>query len=58
MINDRGPGPFNSSRHADNRKYFLGLSLTQNRREVDMFHLVREVGKFGQVFAEIKVTLS
>ena len=31
VIKNRGPGPYNSLRHADNRKYF---SLTRNRREV------------------------
>ena len=39
-------------RHADNRKYFLGLSLMQNQREAHMFYLAREVGKFGHVLAE------
>ena len=52
-----GPGPYNSLLHADNRRYFLGLSVTQNRREVHMFYLAREVGKFGHVLAEKKVTL-
>ena len=28
-----GPGPNNSLRHADNRGYFSGLSLTRNQRE-------------------------
>ena len=28
-----GPGPYNSLRHADNRRYFSGLSLTRNRTE-------------------------
>ena len=51
-----GPGPYNSLCHADNRKYFLGLSLTPNRREAHMFYLAREVGKFGHVLAEKKVT--
>ena len=27
------PGPYNSLRHADNRKYFSGLSVMQNRKE-------------------------
>ena len=27
------PGPYNSLHHTDNRKYFLGLSLTRNRWE-------------------------
>ena len=40
-----GPGPYNSLRHADNRRYFSGLSLTRNRREAHMFYLAREVGK-------------
>ena len=44
-LKTRRSGPSNSLRHADNRKYFLGLSLTRNRREVHMFHLAREVGK-------------
>ena len=48
---------YNSLRHADNRRYFSGLSLTRNRREVHMFYLAREVGKFGHVLAEKKVTL-
>ena len=52
-----GPGPYNSVLHADNRRYFSGLSLTQSRREVHMFYLAREVGKFGHVPAEKKVTL-
>ena len=29
IIKNRGPGPYNSLRHADNRKYFSGLSLIQ-----------------------------
>ena len=49
-----GPGPYNSLRHADNRRYFSGLSLTRNRREAHMFYLAREVGKFGHVLAEKK----
>ena len=52
-----GPGPYNSLRHADNRRYFSGLSLTRNRREAHMFYLVRKVGKFGHVLAEKKMTL-
>ena len=45
MIKNQRPGPHNFLRHADNRKYFSGLSLTRNRGEVHMFYLVREVGK-------------
>ena len=56
-MKNRGPGLYNSLRHADNRKYFSGLSLTRNRREAHMFYLAREVGKFGHVLAEKKVTL-
>ena len=52
-----GTGPYNSLRHADNRWYFSGLSLMWNRREGYKFYLAaREVGKFGHVFAEKKVT--
>ena len=47
IIKNWGPGPYNSLRHADNRKYFSGLSLTRNRREAHMFNFAREVGKFG-----------
>ena len=52
-----GPGPYNSLHHAENRRYFWGLSLMQNWREAHMLYLVREVGKFGHVLAEKKVTL-
>ena len=51
------PGPYNSLCHADNTRYFSGLSLMGNQREVHMFYLVREVGKFGHVLAGKKVTL-
>ena len=53
-----GPGPYNSLRHADNTRYFSGLSLTRNRRKAHMFYLAREVRKFEYVLAEKKVTLS
>ena len=33
---------YNSLRHIANRKFFSSLSLTQNGREVYMFHLARE----------------
>ena len=45
IIRNQGPGPYNSLRHADNRKYFSSLSLMQNQREAHMFYLAREVGK-------------
>ena len=50
-----GPGPYNALCHADNRRYFSGL--TRNQREAHMFYLAREVGKLGHVLAEKKVTL-
>ena len=56
-IKNWGRGPYNSLRHADNRKYFSGLSLTRNRREALMFYLAREVGIFGHALAEKKVIL-
>ena len=45
-----GPGPYNSLYQADNRKYFLGLSLTWDWREVHMFHLARVVRKNLEIF--------
>ena len=45
IIRNQGPGPYDSQRHADSRKYFSGLSLMQNQREAHMFYLAREVGK-------------
>ena len=53
-IKNLGPGLYNSLHHTDNGRYFLGLSLTQNRREAHMFFLAREVGKFGCVLLEKK----
>ena len=54
IIKNWGLGPYNSPRHADNRRYFSGLFLTRNRREAYMFYLAKEVGKFGHVLAEKK----
>ena len=51
-----GLGPYNFLSHVDNRRYFSGLSLTQNRREKHIL-LGEEVGKFGHVVAEKKVTI-
>ena len=45
IIKNGRPGPYNSLRHADNKKYFSGLFQTRSWREVHMFHLAREVGK-------------
>ena len=50
ITKDWGHGPYN-------KRYFPGLSLTRNRREVHMFYLAREVEKFGHVLAEKRVTL-
>ena len=52
-----GSGLYNSLCHADDGRFFLGLSLTRNWREVHMFDLAREVGKFGHILVEKKVTL-
>ena len=57
ITNNWGPNPYNSLCHADNRRYFSGLSLMPNQREAHMFYLVRGVGKFGHVLAEKRVTL-
>ena len=57
ITKNRGPGPYNSLRHADNRRYFSDLSLMRNLSEAHMFSLGREVEKFGHVLAEKKVTL-
>ena len=51
-----GLGPYNSLSHADNRRYFSGLSLMQNRCEKHIL-LGEEKEKFGHVFAEKKVTI-
>ena len=45
IIKNQIPGLYNSLHHADNRKYFSGLSLKQNQGELHMFYLAREVGK-------------
>ena len=39
------PSPFNSLSHANNRKYFLGVSRTRNWGKAHMVHLAKEVGK-------------
>ena len=45
-----GPGLYNSLRHANNRKYYLVLSVTRNRREARMSYLAREVGRIWRCF--------
>ena len=57
LTKNSGPGPYNSLRRPDKRRFFWCLSLMRNRREAHMFYLEREVGKFGCVLAEEKVTL-
>ena len=58
ITKNRGPGPCNSLRHADNRKYFSGLSLTRNRGKMcTCFTWRGKWEKFGDVLAEGKVTL-
>ena len=45
IIKNRGLRPHNFLRCTDHRKYFSGLSLTLNRREVRTIHLARKVGE-------------
>ena len=58
IIKNRGPGPFNSLRHADNKKYFSGLSLTLIEGKRTCFTWRGKWEKLGDVLAERKVTLS
>ena len=44
-LKSRGPGLYNSLRHADNRKYFSGLFPTRNSMGAHMFYLARKVGR-------------
>ena len=44
-IKNWGPGPCNPLRHADNRTYFSGLPLTENRREAQNVLLGEGRGK-------------
>ena len=50
----RALGLHNSLRHADNKKYFSGLSPTRNRREAHIFHLGREEEKIWRCFCQEK----
>ena len=45
VIKNRGPGPYNSLRHPDNRKYFSVLSLSREIEGKRTFYLAKEVGK-------------
>ena len=45
ITKNRGPGPYNSVRHAETRKYFSGRSLTESRREAHMIYIAMEVTK-------------
>ena len=44
--------------HADDRKYFPGLSLTRNTRKHTYFTWQGKWGKIGDILAEKKVILS
>ena len=44
IIKDQGPGPNNSLCHADNRKYFSGLSNAKSKGSVHVL-LDKESGK-------------
>ena len=57
IIKNRGPGPYNSLRHADNRKYFSGL-YREIKGKRTCFSWREKWEKFGDVLAEKKVTLS
>ena len=57
ILKNRGPGPYNSLRHADNRKYFLGLSLTRMEGKCTCFTWEGKWEKFGNAIAQKKVTL-
>ena len=57
IIKNRGPGPYNSLRDADNRKHFLGPSLTWNWREAHVLLGKGNGEKFGDALAVKKVTL-
>ena len=58
IIKNRGPGPYNSLHHADNRKYFSGLILSRIQSEAHIFYLASEVGKTWRCSFCEKVTLS
>ena len=49
MSIEQGAGSYNPLRHTDNIRYFSGLSLTQNRREVYMLYLAREGGNLDML---------
>ena len=38
VIKNRGPGPYNSLRHADNKKYFSGLSNANSKGSAHDLH--------------------
>ena len=57
MTKNRGPGPYNSLRHADNRKYFSGLSRDIEGKRI-CFSWRGKWEKFGDILAEKKETLS
>ena len=51
-----GPGPYNSQRHANNRKYFSGVSHEMEGKHT-CFTWRGKPEKFGDVLALKKVTL-
>ena len=57
IIKNRGPGPYNSLRHADNGKCFSGLSVTQNPKKNARFTWRGKWEKLGVVLADKKVTI-
>ena len=58
ITKSRGPGLYNSLRHADNKKYFSGLSLREIKGKRTCFTWQGKWKKFGDVLAEKKITLS
>ena len=48
-IKNWGPGPYNSLCHADNRKYFLGLSHVKSKGSANVF-LGKGRGKISDMF--------
>ena len=57
VIKNWGSGSYNSLCHTDNRKYFSGLSLPWNQREVHIICLAKDEGKIWTCSCWEKVTL-
>ena len=58
VLKNRGTGPYNSLRHADNRKNIFGSLSNAKSKGSAMFYLAGEWEKFGDVLTEKKVPLS